>query len=60
MFIKTINSIGTQKFTQETGQELVEFFSNDSISARSAQTGYQKEQIKDRIKIKINSISDKL
>ncbi len=48
-----INTIGAERFARETGQELVNFYSDNSINSRNCQTDCQATQ---RIGKKISSL----
>ena len=55
-----INAIGAERFARETGQELVDFYSNNSINLRNCQTDSQIIQRIGKKIVKLGSISDKL
>ena len=55
-----INAIGAERFARETGQELVDFYSDDSINLRNCQTDRQTTQRIGKKFGKLSSISDKL
>jgi len=55
-----INTIGAERFARETGQELVDFCSDDSINSRNCQTDRQTTQRVAKKFIKLSSIPDEL
>ena len=55
-----INAIGAERFARETGQELVDFYSDDSINSRNCQTDSQTTQRMGKKFVKLGSISDEL
>jgi len=55
-----INSIGAERFARETDQELVQFYSDDSIASRSCQSNNQSTQRLNKKNVRLGSISDEL
>ncbi len=55
-----INTISAERFARETGQELVDFCSDDSINSRNCQTDCQTTQRVAKKFIKLSSIPDEL
>lgn len=53
-----INRLGFQKFAQEKGQELIEFFSDDA--SRSADENKRSQKSKTKIKMKVTNLAQKL
>src|SRR6266540_3266875 len=55
-----INAIGAQRFARETNQELVDFYSDDSVSSRNAHSDHQKTQTVSKKMVNLSSISTEL
>ena len=55
-----INAIGAERFATETNQELMDFYSDDSIALSNSQTNRQSTHKAGRKKSKLDNISDGL
>src|SRR6266508_4227302 len=55
-----INAIGTERFARENNQELIDFYSDDSIGSRICQTNHQTAQKASKKFFKLGNISDEL
>ncbi len=55
-----INTIGAERFARENNQELIDFYSDESMDSRNCQTNYQTIQKVSKKFVKLNNISDEL
>ncbi len=55
-----INAIGAERFARKNNQELIDFYSDDSIGSRICQTNHQTAQKASKKFFKLGNISDEL
>ena len=55
-----INAIGAERFARESNQELIDFYSDDSIASRNCQTNRQSTHKASRKNTKLDDISNEL
>jgi hypothetical protein len=55
-----INAIGAERFARETNQELVDFYSDDSVSSRNCRSDHQTTQKVSKKIVNLSSISNEL